>query len=355
MMRTGLIVALLSAVCAWSGVACEPADGTRENRPSTDDGDNGTDESGSDENGSGTTSEDDPSSDTPSSTDKDPPTGAGCSGMDILFVVDDSGSMYEEQENLANEFPKFIDVLEAYKTKQGTQLDYRVGVTTTGITRNFKERIPLLNWTVPTQTQGPDGVLQGQAACGLSEPWLDGPGPEVTDRFSCMAEVGTQGSATEMPFAAIEMALVDQAESGKPNEGFYRKDEDSLLVIVVITDEDDCSIDQGGLMVTSALGESDCSETKSKGLYTVDYIKGVVDEVTGGEGRYVVIGIAGPGPSSCTSDFGNAANAKRLRAFIDACGQYGVFGDICAGDLWTSLEKGLEVMQVSCDAFPPVL
>ncbi len=355
MMRKNLTIALLGALVSWSGAACEPADGSPGGRLSTDAQEIAAEEPGSDTTPAEETSSDLPaSSDTPSSTGGNNQ-GGGCSGMDILFVVDDSGSMYEEQENLAAEFPKFIDVLEAYQTKEGTQLDYRVGVTTTGVVRSYRTRIPLLNWPVPAQSQGPDGVLQGEESCGLSAPWIDGPGDHVADQFSCLAQVGTEGSATEMPFAAIEMALVNQAQSGGPNDGFYRKDEDSLLVIVVITDEDDCSIEKGGLMVTSALGAADCNESKSEGLYTVGYMKDLVDEVTGGEGRYVVIGIAGPGPGSCTSDFGSAANAKRLRAFVDACGQYGVFGDICAGDIWTSLEKGLEVMQVSCDAFPPVI
>ena len=39
----------------------------------------------------------------------------GCEAIDILFVVDDSGSMQQEQDNLADNFPKFIEVLEARK------------------------------------------------------------------------------------------------------------------------------------------------------------------------------------------------------------------------------------------------
>ena len=40
----------------------------------------------------------------------------GCDKMDILFIVDNSGSMSEEQTNLAQNFPKFIDVLSTYMT-----------------------------------------------------------------------------------------------------------------------------------------------------------------------------------------------------------------------------------------------
>src|SRR5690349_15285879 len=40
-----------------------------------------------------------------------------CQKMDIVFIVDDSGSMAEEQSNLASNFPKFVQVLEGFKTK----------------------------------------------------------------------------------------------------------------------------------------------------------------------------------------------------------------------------------------------
>ncbi|MBV1861358.1 MAG: VWA domain-containing protein, partial [Nannocystaceae bacterium] len=45
---------------------------------------------------------------------------------DILFVIDNSGSMGEEQAILANNFGSFIEVLEA----DGVEANYRVGVTT---------------------------------------------------------------------------------------------------------------------------------------------------------------------------------------------------------------------------------
>ena len=49
----------------------------------------------------------------------------GCSKMDLLFVIDNSGSMQQEQTNLIANFPTFISVLDA------SGLDYRVAVTTT--------------------------------------------------------------------------------------------------------------------------------------------------------------------------------------------------------------------------------
>ncbi len=44
--------------------------------------------------------------------------------MDVLFVIDNSGSMGQEQTNLIANFPQFINVLD------NSGLDYRVAVTT---------------------------------------------------------------------------------------------------------------------------------------------------------------------------------------------------------------------------------
>src|SRR5476651_1176713 len=48
---------------------------------------------------------------------------------DILFVVDDSGSMAEEQANLATNLGAFIDTLAA----SPVQNDFRIGVTTSSV------------------------------------------------------------------------------------------------------------------------------------------------------------------------------------------------------------------------------
>ena len=47
--------------------------------------------------------------------------------VDILFVMDNSGSMGEEQAILAQNFGSFIEVLEA----EDVEANYRIGVTTT--------------------------------------------------------------------------------------------------------------------------------------------------------------------------------------------------------------------------------
>lgn len=50
--------------------------------------------------------------------------------VDILFVVDNSGSMYVEQEKMARAFPQLVSGLDI------AGLNYRIGITTTDVTSN---------------------------------------------------------------------------------------------------------------------------------------------------------------------------------------------------------------------------
>ena len=52
------------------------------------------------------------------------------SQTDILFVVDDSNSMSEEQEGVARELPTFVEMLQ---TGAGVQQNLRVGLVNTSV------------------------------------------------------------------------------------------------------------------------------------------------------------------------------------------------------------------------------
>ena len=65
-----------------------------------------------------------------------------CNKMDIVFVVDDSGSMQEEQSNLATNFPMFANLLSSYTdARRRSSIDYRVAVTTTGKDLDYTDRL----------------------------------------------------------------------------------------------------------------------------------------------------------------------------------------------------------------------
>lgn len=129
--------------------------------------------------------------------------------VDLLFVVDDSCSMDEEQALLGERFSAFLDLA------QEETIDYHVAVTTTDL--------------------GPSGA--GGAFVGTP--------PVITPRtvdpaaaFAANAMVGLGGTDAEQGLAAARAALSPPLVEG-PNAGFLRPD--ASLGIVFVSDEDDQS------------------------------------------------------------------------------------------------------------------
>jgi len=284
-----------------------------------------------------------------------------CEKMDILFVIDDSGSMSEEQSNLVSNFPRFVEVLDGYTTESGANLDYRLGVTTTGKDITTVINVTLLGMTFPPMTimeTGPAGRLLSDASCGMSRPWIQRSDADVAGSFSCIAEVGTGGASIEMPLHMWELALTERVADGS-NAGFLW--EDALLAVVVLTDEDDCSRpeDRIEFNLTDPIGggaaAADECDTDAPELLPLDRFFTTFDSVKGDRGRWAVAVIAGPGPGTCSSSFGDAAEGVRLKRFVDAAGENAVFSSICDGDLASSLMDALDTFDAACQNFPPLI
>jgi len=160
---------------------------------------------------------------------------------DILFVVDDSNSMAEEQAGVAAELPAFVEEL---SKGGGVTQDFQVGVTTTSVyeasefSGNLTVRTyPEGGWlrTIPLLDGGPS-----------SQRYLPSTDPELVPRFSqLVASLGIDGSGQETPFEAARIALTGRdfnrllPDGGNPNVGFLR--DGARLLVVVVSDEDDCS------------------------------------------------------------------------------------------------------------------
>jgi len=74
---------------------------------------------------------------------------------------------------------------------------------------------------------------------------IDGQPPTLEKVFQCMASVGTNGCGMEQPLEAVKRAL--ETRTGA-NTGFWR--ENAYLAIFIISDEDDCSAKQAELFNT---------------------------------------------------------------------------------------------------------
>lgn len=266
-----------------------------------------------------------------------------CAKMDILFVIDNSGSMQEEQANLAANFSVLTKKLDAFTTQSGALLDYRVAVTTSGKSARytmkpesppgFPEFPPM-----PMNDKGDDGRFR--KGCGMSRAWLERTDTGIANQFSCIANVGTSGPGLEMPLESLRLALTDRVADGE-NAGFVR--EDALLAVVILSDEDDCSRSDQDFTIK----DDNCPLGAPSNLVE-DYVA-TLDKVKGGRDRWTGAVIAGP--TSCQSGFGAAKEATRLKHFVSKSGPNVVFSSICLGDLTSALENALNTFDAACKKF----
>ena len=195
---------------------------------------------------------------------------------DLLLVIDDSGSMAEEQALLQSQLSALVDALH---DDAQVEPNLHVGVTSTNLGTapyDVEQCLPeaaaggrllgreclapgnpgYLIDVAPegcTVTRDPDtgGCLAHdctQAHCDAVEPgtllgteaWGGCPrcrnhAEGIAQALSCMAGLGASGCGFEQPLEAMRLALDDHPE----NAGFLR--EDSFLTVLFLTDEDDCS------------------------------------------------------------------------------------------------------------------
>lgn len=129
---------------------------------------------------------------------------AGTTAVDVLFVVDNSGSMADDQEILASNFDAFIDAAAGEPN-----LDFHLGVTTTDVLGG---------------TGGP-----------FVAPFLRDSSAGLATQFAEQVHVGVGGSGLELGLEAMRRALDDFASS--TNAGFLRSE--AALSVVIVSDEED--------------------------------------------------------------------------------------------------------------------
>lgn len=134
--------------------------------------------------------------------------------VDVLWVIDDSCSMSEEQRLLRDNFPVFMEFF------LDSGLDWHIGITTTD-----------------TDPGGERGRLVRRAGFRYLDPTVNDP----IGIFSEMANLGTNGSGDEKGRRAAWLALTDPLKS-TDNRGFYR--DQASLHVIVISDELDYSANQ---------------------------------------------------------------------------------------------------------------
>lgn len=145
--------------------------------------------------------------------------------VDVLFVVDASTSMRDEQAALGANFQAFIQFAEA----QG--LDYQIGVTTTDEGRDGGRLVS----AQPGTTHG--ATADGPEAFRIVSPTSE-PSPDTVFAANVsLALSGDEGSRESGLLAAVR-ALSSANQLGR-NAGFLRPD--AILSVIVVSDEPDQS------------------------------------------------------------------------------------------------------------------
>ena len=198
--------------------------------------------------------------------------------VDILFVIDNSGSMAEEQALLSKNFESFISVLE----QKDVNANYRIGLTTTD---NGNPRCPTAQYTPEggklVLSSCVDRAMQGEFSfnmqdfsyactdyCTLSDAdlaiketetelskgkkearkWIERiegttnlpDGVSTTQAFQCFGPQGVAGCGFESHLESMYRALAQTSnEQSTTNYGFLR--ERAILSVVFVSDETDCS------------------------------------------------------------------------------------------------------------------
>ncbi len=150
--------------------------------------------------------------------------------IDILWVIDNSGSMESSQTNLTTSFQTFIDRFQQNKS------DFRMAVTSTdawrAVYQNNQTTKDILRRARPSELNYRTNPVSYQASSGVFI--MDDKTPDISNVFLTNAKQGINGTGDERAFASIKEFL-----NYTGNADFRRSD--AILAIIIVSDEDDFS------------------------------------------------------------------------------------------------------------------
>ncbi|MEM6993925.1 MAG: vWA domain-containing protein [Myxococcota bacterium] len=190
--------------------------------------------------------------------------------VDILFIIDNSGSMGEEQGALAYASTVLVEILDEF------QIDYRIGITTTDnsnpwcpsttpeggdfrLTSCRQRQSEFVFSAATTIDATNEACLEpcttdsltviptpGEDGSVVPRPWIevtDGvsniEGASVAEALRCAIPQGINGCGFEQQLESLHKAVTRTSTAGEAAFGFFRPG--SVRAIMVISDEADCS------------------------------------------------------------------------------------------------------------------
>jgi len=229
--------------------------------------------------------------------------------VDVLFVVDNTASMVEEQPRFTQALPAFVN------TALDKRVDLHVAVTTTGIH--------------PESDSCPGGARGGEAGRffpvdGSRQRILTHQTPDLAGKLQGNAQVG-QCASVEQGFEAVRRALSDPLVSGAddprtplPNDGnagFLR--DEAALVVVFVGDEDDHSPDSVDTYVRFFQGKKGEFQPQRMTIYAIAPTAAACSTAGGAGTRYAEAAARTGGEvvSVCAPDYAPLLRSVATKAF----------------------------------------
>ncbi len=193
--------------------------------------------------------------------------------VDVLIVVDDTASMAQEQEALAEAFDDLVSALDE------VGVDWQIGLTSMDVVRE-------------------------DAGWLLGNPWILSPSVSVG-----LPSLGTAGTGPEAGLGAALLAL-ELAGPGGPNEGFRR--DSAALHVLFVSDADDAS------------------DTVFEGDPVAGFLSALADEGNNGLPA-VAWAVVGDAPLGCSGPDGSAVAGTRYVDVVTQSG--GGLSSVCEPDV----------------------
>jgi hypothetical protein len=276
--------------------------------------------------------------------------------VDFLFVIDNSNSMLEEQENLVNSFPGFADLV----ADALGYADFHVLVTDTDPKWNqcrhwldsfgvdgcqYYGNICMFDGVdacVATPTECEDQIGAGinfptahvptsgrpvNRSCQLAgdRRYISTDTTDLAADFECIGFLGRAGTNAEIVLDELKGAI-DLSAPGGCNEGFLR--DEAILVVVIVSDEADHN---------SVATWEEVHET-------------LLNAKHGQEKGVVILGLTSNRPVCGVEN--NDASAPRIESLVSSF-PYHRIAPVCTPDYSVELAALLADIELSCEEYIP--
>lgn len=244
--------------------------------------------------------------------------------LDVLIVVDSSGDVERMQDKFAQAAQPWLEDLKA------RGLDVWAAVTTTDL-----DGRPL----------APAGD-SADGCTGNTTQVVKSSSPNWARILACNVAQGSSGDPFQQSLQKIRTVL----ESDIAGDTFIR--EDARLLILVLSNEDDCS--HGGMLTNAGSAREECYGAREGLLDLEEFAQTFRDAKSTPEG-VAFVAISGPPSDSetdeirpvCNASVGSAYGANRLSDLSILMGDQGFFTSVCVEDFGPTLNTVTERLGIA--------